>query len=138
MRILRELQKLLIDAGYEDTKLVIDRQSNEDDLDASERCLLYSYANFLIFTHRGMRHGLIDELSFIAQDARMHGRILRCKVFDQIRNRRSAIPRLSMGRVERRRIPRRSFHTIPELKDAIVREAFWHLRDMRTDLTGRL
>ena len=41
----------------------IDKLPEDDPLEISQKCMLFSQINLLIFTHTGKRHGVIDELT---------------------------------------------------------------------------
>jgi hypothetical protein len=127
--LLTELKDLLRENGYSNTILVEDRQLPEDDpLEISQKCMLFSQINLLIFTHTGKRHGVIDELSFITSDQQMFEKIHFCIVFDQVKGRKSSIPSLSMSRIKRYAVQRREFRTTQELKTIIIKETYWLMR----------
>ena len=72
-KLLIELKKLLIRHGYHKTILVKDKQSPGDDpLEISQQCMRFSNINLLIFTLRGKRHGVIDELAFLKLCCTIH------------------------------------------------------------------
>jgi hypothetical protein len=128
--LLRDLKRILKEKGYPNTFLVEDKQSKEDDpLEISQLCMLYSDINLLIFTHTGKRLGLVDELSFLTSDPRMSQKIDFSLAFDQLYERqgqeRTSIPDLSMSRVKRYGVQRRKFSTSEELKEIIVKEIYW-------------
>ena len=58
-----------------------DRQEQESDpLEINKICLLYSDVNFLIFTNKGKRYGVIRELAFVAEDEQMRMKVDHCVV----------------------------------------------------------
>src|SRR5919197_4941337 len=100
--LLRDLKKVLIDNGYRKTILVKDNQSPGDDpLEISQQCMLYSQINLLIFTPKGKKHGLIDELAFLTSDSRMRDKVQFSIVFYRMSGKRSSIPDLSNSRIKR-------------------------------------
>jgi hypothetical protein len=65
--------------------LVKDKQAPGDDpLEISPQCMLFSRINLLIFTLRGKKHGVIDELAFLTSDPQMRDKIQFSIVFYQM------------------------------------------------------
>lgn len=127
--LLRDLKKLLIDNGYHNTILVKDKQfPGYDPLEISQQCMLFSQINLLIFTIKGKRHGVIDELAFITSDPRMRERVQFSMVLYQVSGKRSSIPDLSRSRVKIFGIQNRQFKTFKQLKQIIVKETYWLMR----------
>jgi hypothetical protein len=133
------VKQTLIDKGYANTKIVEDRQNQDSDpLEVSKQCLLFSDVNFLIFTKKGKRFGVIRELAFIAEDDRMRPKINHCVIFvEKVNGSSSPIPPLSISDIRNSRLPCRSFRYATELQEAIVCEAFWHLRRLSQALSAR-
>jgi len=126
----------LIADGYQQAKLVTDYPTTGSALDASKECLLYSDVNFLVFTKGGKRLGLVRELTFIATDERMRTKVDHCVVFDEFKK-TTSIPKLSSDDIVNARIPQRTFTRLEELKEIMVKEAFWHLRRLAAILRSR-
>lgn len=128
-KLLMELKKLLIRHGYHKAILVKDKQSPGDDpLEISQQCMRFSNINLLIFTLRGKRHGLIDELAFLTSDPQMRKKLPFSMIFYQVSGKRSSIPDLSKSRARRFGIHCRPFKTSKELKEIMVKETYWLVR----------
>lgn len=133
------LKRVLIDKGYNKTRIVEDlKEQDSDPLEISKKSLLFSDVNFLIFTKKGKRFGVIRELTFIAEDDRMRAKINHCVIFDEKVNQdSSSIPPLSRSDIRNSRLPCRSFRDTAELQEAIVSEAYWQLRRLSATLSAR-
>lgn len=126
--LLLDLKRILIGNGYPRASIVEDRQSmGEDPLEISQNCMLFSDLNLLIFTRTGMKHGLIDELTFLTSD-RMSEKIRFSMIFDQVQGEKGSLPPLSKSRVNIYGIQRREFKTSRQLKDLIVKHTYWLMR----------
>jgi hypothetical protein len=128
--LLRDLQRILRQKGYPNTFLVEDKQTKEDDpLQISQLCMLYSDINLLIFTHTGKRLGLVDELSFLTSNPAMSQKIDFSLAFDKLHKRQgqewTSIPDLSMSRMKRYGVQRREIKPSEDLKEIIVKETYW-------------
>lgn len=137
-QLLIQLKNKLIDNGYTSTYLVQDYpRKGESDLEISERSLLFSDVNFLIFTKGGKRLGLVRELAFVAVSEEMVDKAWACVVFDQIVNGESSIPPLSLEDIHNSGIRRREFATFQELEDLAIGTAFWYLKKLAPVLRRR-
>jgi hypothetical protein len=129
IRLLEDLKKALVNDGYSKTALVNERKTKSDDpLEISQQSMLFSDINLLVFTRRGKRHGVIDELSFITSDRGMMDKIQFCKVFDQKLNKRSSVPDLSRSRIKRYGVQVRTFRSTERLKTTIKIDVYWLMR----------
>lgn len=127
--LLKELKGVLRKNGYTNTMIVEDKQQPGDDpLEISQKCMLFSQINLLIFTRTGKRYGVIDELTFLTSDQQMFEKIHFSAVFDQVQGRRSSIPSLSMSRINRYDVKLRQFKTTQELETIIAKETYWLMR----------
>jgi hypothetical protein len=106
-------------------------------LELSEACLKYSDANFLIFTSTGMGKGVTRELAFAATSPEMITKVTSCVVFDEIVEERSSMSNLSLIDIANSGISRREYRNIDELRNAVIKEAFWQLRRLSPFLAKR-
>jgi hypothetical protein len=107
---------------------VKDKQSPGDDpLEISQQCMRFSNINLLIFTLRGKRHGVIDELAFLTSP-QMRKKLPFSMIFYQVSGKRSSIPDLSNSRARKFGIQCREFETSKQLKEIIVKETYWLVR----------
>ncbi len=126
---LKKLKSKLITDGYINTILVEDKLTEEfDPLEISQMCMVFSDINILVFTRKGKRYGLIDELVFLATDPRMHDKREYSIIFDH-NDGRSSIPDLSSSRIRNSNLRLRTFNNYNELEEIIGREIFWILRE---------
>jgi hypothetical protein len=137
--LLLSLKRVLIGEGYNKTRIVEDlKEPDSDALEISKKSLLFSDVNFLIWTKKGKRFGVIRELAFMAEDDGMRPKINHCVIFDETVNEdSSSIPPLSRSDIRNSRLPRRPFRDTVELQEAIVSEAYWQLRRLSTILSAR-
>lgn len=94
----------------------------------SQQCMRFSNINLLIFTLRGKRHGVIDELAFLTLDPQMREKLPFSMIFYQVSGKRSSIPDLSNSRARKFGIQCREFETSKQLKEIIVKETYWLVR----------
>lgn len=124
-----EVKDALISDGYTQTTIVKDQlKVNDKPFEISKLFLLESDTNFLIFTRTGKRHGIIAELTYIAESLEMRSKISQCIVFDERKDDgKSSLPALSMDQVNNSRIVTHPFNSTEELKKKANNEAFWQL-----------
>ena len=98
--LLKQLKQILRVNGYDKTGLVEDKKENNDDpLELSRQCMLFSDINLLIFTVTGRRLGLTEELVFLTSDKKMINKVQFSLVVDVRTDQMSAIPDLSQSRI---------------------------------------
>jgi hypothetical protein len=139
---LLELREYLRKKGYAKTRLVGDHANPNslDPVEMSKACLEYADVNFLVFTHAGMRHGVIRELDHCIDSPSMVDRRWRCVVFAEVLNGKSALPDLNVVDVERlceARIRRIDFDSLDSLKAYAEGVALRYLFDLGRFLKER-
>jgi hypothetical protein len=129
MELLISLKDSLIADGYTKTVIVKDRQgSNDLALDVSQRSMLFSDINLLVFTKAGKRLGLVAELTFLASDPRMVDKIPFSRVFDEGVGEDTAIPELTRDQIKLRGIPVKKFGSYNELKGDFLEQTWLLMR----------
>lgn len=141
--LLFRLKDSLITEGYALARIVDERNNPErlDEWELSKACLEYSDVNFLVFTHDGMRHGVVRELCHCSASTEMIDRRWRCVVFEEMRDERSALPVLDRRELENlylSKIRRIEFQDEESLKRSANGMAFRYLKDLATDLRSRV
>ena len=136
MHLLEQQRDHLRGAGYVRAGLVKD---GEDDgvgpLEACKRFLKHSDVNFLIFTKRGMRHGVVRELAYVA-DAMVGSKVEDCVVFDQVVDGRGSVPDLSMCDLLNAQINRHEFSDESDLREGLLMTAM-HYVVLKHDILAR-
>ena len=123
-RFLARQRDFLRDNGYVRARLVSDDPATGiDPLTASKRHLLQSDVNFMFFTTKGMRHGVVRELAYVAEDPSMVDKIGDCVVFDEVDDAESSIPELSWSDISNRRIEVHRFENEQILHVALLARA---------------
>jgi len=136
--LLECLKNFLISNGYESTYIVEDfDEQGLNSLELSQRCLLFADVNFLIFTEKGKRLGLVRELAFIALSPEMITKAAGCVAYDEIFEQQSSISDLSARDLGNLRLVRHEYGTRAELEYAVLSEAFWQLRRLSPILSRR-
>lgn len=116
MRFLERQRDFLRDGGYSGARLVVDDPTaGADPLTVSKRHLLHSDVNFMSFTKFGMRHGVVRELAYVAEDPDMESKVADCVVFDEVGGGKSSIPDLSKSDINNRRIEMHRFKDVKSL-----------------------
>lgn len=123
-RFLERQRDFLRDDGYSGARLVADGTvEGMDPLASSKRHLLHSDVNFMFFTRKGMRHGVVRELAYVAEDPDMRGKVTDCVVFDEADGGLSSIPDLSWSDISGRRIEVQRFESEEILHIALLDRA---------------
>jgi hypothetical protein len=136
--LLVELKQLLVNNGYSQTYLVDEFQDETlTSLEVSQRCLLFADVNYLIFTDKGSRRGLVRELAFIALSTDMITKIAGCVAFDEMFEEHSSIPDLSSEDINNLRMKRFEYGNRQELEQSILSESYWQLRRLASVLAKR-
>lgn len=133
-------KKFLRNEKFAKTSLVIDFPNPSkkfSSLEISEHCLEFSDVNFLIFTKKGKRLGVVRELAHIAKSPNMIYKAADCVIFDQVIKGRSSVPSLSIKDIENIGIQRVIFSTEKDLQESLLSNASWYTRKFNPILKRR-
>lgn len=124
MRFLERQRDLLRNDGYSGARLVVDDPTaGADPLTVSKRHLLHSDVNFMFFTKAGMRHGVVRELAYVAEDPDMGVKVEDCVVFDELDGGKSSIPDLSRSDIKNKRIEMQIYENEENLRTLLLERA---------------
>jgi hypothetical protein len=126
MDLLVHAKEVLIKDGYQNTLLVIDRQTvGQDPLEISQQSLEFSDINIFVFTRTGKRQGVPDEIATLTTDRRLFEKIQFSIVFNQVKGGKSSLPSLTNSRVDQNHISCREFGETAELDGKLLEHVYW-------------
>lgn len=105
----------------------------------STRCLEFSDLNLFVFTHEGMRHGAVREISYITQSHNPIELGSHTKVFEEVVTGKSisAIPPLTQEDIHIANIEVTDFSNDDQLREFARAKAYLFLRALSHELKRR-
>lgn len=127
--------------GYADCDIVEGKlRGNPKKLSPPDICQFYlehSDVNFLVFTHKGKRLGVTDELGFILHSPLMYKMHAYCVIFDDFSRGYSSLTPLQLEKVKQIGLTHVEFRTKKDLRKAATSIAWTYIFKLQDVLKAR-